>query len=171
MLFIFVEGLYDEKLLKRIYKYSLNKIQIIQYSTKSPKQVNNFINSIKNMPKCDYVFFSDSDGNSKYEKKRKLLNKYNKLDKNKIIVVCFEIESWYYAGISYQYCLKQKIEKFTYCTNNITKEIFKNKLPKESYYTDIMLNILDNFSEELACKRNESFNYFYKIKDELFTAV
>ena len=56
-------------------------------------------------------------------KKKKTQEKHPNIDKDKIIVVIKEIESWYLAGLDNKACKQLKIKNFAN-TDNITKEKF-----------------------------------------------
>ncbi|GAA5818415.1 MAG: conserved hypothetical protein [Methanobrevibacter sp. CfCl-M3] len=106
LLFIFVEGDHDKLFFKKIrdylycheYKYD---IKIFKYQEKKDKKVNNLIKKCKSKENYEYFFVADLD--SKYfkcftSKKDKMIKKYDALDKDKIIIVKEEIESWYFSG-------------------------------------------------------------------------
>ena len=81
-------------------------------------------------------------------------------DKDKIIVVIKEIESWYLAGLDNEVCRQLKINNFA-DTDNVTKEKFNALIPKKfTSRIDFMLEILKNFSIEIAKQKNNSFRYF-----------
>lgn len=165
MLYVFVEGLYDELFLKEIFFKSLgDSCKFIEYSMKRKEDICKFINTIPHIPDSDYIFFGDADGDTIENKKTKLLSKYNALDINKIYIVQYEIESWYYAGVDKLQCQKLKLTDFTYNTDNLNKEILENKLPNPSEKLYYMQELINHFSKELAKDRNTSFKIFYSSK-------
>ena len=74
------------------------------------------------------------------------MSKYTKLSIEKVFVVQFEIESWYYAGASEDDCHKLKLRHFIFCTDNLTKEEFQSKLVRTSDKKYIMDSLLDIYS-------------------------
>ena len=85
--------------------------------------------------------------------------------KIKIIVVVKEIESWYLAGLDNKVCKQLKIKNFPN-TEKVTKEEFNSLIPKKfTSRIDFMLEILKNFSIEIAKKKNTSFRYFVEKYD------
>ncbi|MCK5177827.1 MAG: hypothetical protein KAQ92_08945 [Candidatus Aenigmarchaeota archaeon] len=104
LLYIWVEGNDDvrffEKIIKPIFEKKYDSIKIIKCAGKTKEHTNNYIKSIESM-KDDYIFVRDINSSPcvtiKKEKTQKI---FKKVDKNKIIVVVREIESWYLAGIS-----------------------------------------------------------------------
>lgn len=165
MLFIFVEGQTDETFLSTFYGVSTDAVRYIQYSGLKNDKVNSFISSISKMPDCDYMFFADCDGLTIEETKEKKLSEYE-LSEDHFFAVQYEIESWYYAGVSEKWCLKSKLKHFQSDTNFLTKEQFISKLNKASDKLYIMAQMLSVYDSSLACDRNNSFRYFWKNKRE-----
>lgn len=169
MFIIFVEGYDDEQFFEKFFSNS--KYSIYQYSQKKNKKVNEFIKSLSCIADWDYIFFADSDGMTSEQKVHKLCETYTNLDKDKVLIIRYEIESWYLAGIDENYCIKNKI-KFFLQTDNITKEQFNDILPlKRKTRLQVMLDILLNFDVEIAKTRNGSLCDFIIKKEELDKAV
>jgi len=169
LLFIWVEGNDDERFFKKILSPNFQKkydnVKIVKYATMKKEKVDNFIRSIKAM-KADYIYLTDiNDSPCVTAKKEEIQKRYPNIDKNKIMVVIKEIESWYLAGLDNEICRQLKINNFAN-TNNITKEKFEAMIPKKfASRIDFMLEILKNFSIEIAKQKNESFQYFAKKYD------
>jgi hypothetical protein len=167
-LYVFVEGTTDERFFERIIKPKFEEkyeyIYIYRYAESKNEKTEKFIESIESRNKSakdvDYIFVSDIDqAPCVTRKKQELLNKFPKLNKDKIVIVIKEIESWYLAGLDTKACKKLKIKPFNY-TNDIDKEEFNKYIPKKFRSIDFMINILDYFSIETAKQKNNSFKYF-----------
>ena len=170
MLYIFVEGHFDELFFTKTY-FTDNTNQFIQYSSQKPEKVNAFIKSIKKMPTCDYLFFADSDGQSIIDKTNVILSEFSEVERNKVFIVQYEIESWYYAGVCETDCKKLKLSKFVFVTDTITKEDLIAKMQKPSERQYILSKMLDFFSKDIAVTRNASFKLFYDYMKEPIAAV
>ena len=162
MLYVFVEGPDDSNFFKTVFSPLWGEYHPIEYSQMKKDKVNNFIKSIKSMPGTDYLFFSDEDGKGIIEKRVEVLTLYNELEPENLFIVQFEIESWYYAGVSRENCDKLKIQKYREDTNSLTKEQFYSFLLRPSEKEYVMAQMLLCFSKELAITRNDTFSSFYK---------
>lgn len=163
ILFVFVEGVNDERFVRRVIAPMLEKkydsIKPLLYAQEIPKNVNKLLIRIKAIG-YDYVFFADINKEPCITaKKEKIQNKFNSTDKDKIMVVVKEIESWYLAGLTDIKLQGWKISPFT-TTDNITKEQFEHLIPRKFGGKDFMLEILNHYSPKIAKKRNGSFKYF-----------
>lgn len=169
MFVIFVEGHDDEQFFKKFFDTSNFKIH--QYANLKKEKINNFIKSLSCMPNSNYIFLADSDGLDCNQKINSLCETYHALDKEKVAVVKYEIESWYLAGVDQNYCNKNKFSKFIEKTDTVTKEQFNELLPlHRKTRMQIMLDILLNYEIEIAKPRNDSLNLFFQ-KEELVNAV
>lgn len=157
MTYIFVEGPDDERFVSRILAPIIGEHQIIQYASMPNAKVNNFIRTINQMSSYDYIFLGDADGKSINERKTQLLAKYIALSCEKVFIVQYEIESWYYAGVSEEACRKLRLKNFVFTTDNLTKEQFYSKLSRPSDKKYILGCLLDVYSLLLAKSRNQSF--------------
>lgn len=167
MLYIFVEGFDDEDYFKKIFGAFWGEHKIIQYAQKPKNKVENFIKSIKCMPDSDYLFFADEDGKGVQSRRCEIASTYCELDSQKIIIVQYEIESWYYAGISLDICKKLKIAHYQFDSNVLTKEQLYNKFLRQSDRKYIMAEMLNSYSLDLAVTRNTTLNSFFEaIKKE-----
>ncbi|MDZ7724802.1 MAG: hypothetical protein U5R06_18855 [candidate division KSB1 bacterium] len=71
-----------------------------------------------------------------------------------------EIESWYLAGLAEKKQRQLKIKPFK-DTNDLTKEQFNQQIPNSfDSRIDFMVELLKNYSIEIAQIRNKSFSYF-----------
>ena len=169
LLFIWVEGDDDERFFNKVLvpkflrKYS--GVKIIKYATMKREKVDNFIKSIKAMG-ADYIYLTDINNSPCVTaKKEEMQKKHPNIDKNKIIVVIKEIESWYLAGLDNKVCRQLKINNFA-DTDNVTKEKFNALIPKKfTSRIDFMSEILKKFSIEIAKQKNNSFQYFVEKYD------
>ena len=160
MMYVFVEGFYDERFFSKVYHKELGEAKFVQYSGMTTSKVNRFIKSICCMPNGNYLFFGDADGQTIEGKKAILTGRYNQLDINKLFIVQYEIESWYYAGASQTLCQKLNLKYYKYYTDNLTKEGFNHKLPKIAERKTIMGEILNQYDLNLAVGRNKSLSIF-----------
>ncbi len=163
-LFIFGEGADDKRFFERIVKPEIGKkfspVQIIEYSHMPQKKVSQFLRSIE-MMKAAYILVSDNDHSPCiFDRKVKLLKKFQNLDSDRTQVVVEEIESWYLAGIENSGIKRYGIKSFRN-SDNMTKELFQKLRPKR-FRTNLefMLELLNHFSIETAIKKNRSFDYF-----------
>lgn len=172
ILFIFVEGVDDKRFIESVIvpfiqekgKYSL--IKPIEYAVKSSQELRKFIQTISHQTNQNYILLCDMDSNGNKNatiknRVEKIIEKYGQvLDKNKIVVVKEEIESWYYAGIT-----NAKLEELGLPilpnTETLTKEEFERMKPK-MFITDndFMVEILKEYVLELGQEKNASLNYF-----------
>jgi len=106
---VFVEGIRDEELLKKIFKKCFKyEPKFWPYSTDLDEEVVEIIKSL-NTKKTPYLFITDFDPLQFpcVDKRRKSrINEYGAKEEN-IIVVKSEIESWYASG-SYSEDFKKK---------------------------------------------------------------
>lgn len=166
-LFILIEGSDDERFFKKIVKPLFKKryptIDFWKYSQKKPEKNKNFVKSINSM-KADYICVTDLNNEPcvTARKDKIIINKFNRIiTKDKIIVVVKEIEGWYLAGLDNNISKKLGIHKKFKDTNNITKEEFKDVMPKKfDLIRDFNVEILKYFSVEIAKQNNKSFKYF-----------
>ena len=112
------------------------------------------------MPDSDYIFLGDSDGGTIDSKRAKLLEHYKSLSREKTFVCEYEIESWYFAGLSQENAKKLKIKHWYVDTNRLTKQQFDNLLPTRSNRLAIMTEMLKLYNISLAVTRNYSLKLF-----------
>jgi len=103
LLFVLIEGNDDERFFNRILKTKLEEkysaVSFYKHANVQNKKISNFLRSIKAMD-ADYIYVEDIDSvPCVTAKKRKIQDKVDCLDGDKIMVVIREIESWYLAGL------------------------------------------------------------------------
>jgi hypothetical protein len=169
-LFIFVEGPDDERFFNTIVKPRLDTgscwVKVHMYREETPRWVNKFINSIKQMrasKAADYIFTGDIDQMPcTTAKKKRLRKEYKSVEVDRIIVIVKEIESWYLAGVNHNCCKRLRIP-FKATTDNVCKEDFCSIKPRRFDSTlYFMIELLRNFDISTAKKRNTSFAHFAK---------
>lgn len=166
MLFVFVEGPDDESYFTKVFASSWEFYKIIKYAGMKNDKINDFIKSIGCMPNGDYLFFGDSDGMEIEKKRESLLLKFPNLSSDKLFIVQFEIESWYYAGVDESMCRKLKMKNFIFQTDGLTKEQFYSKLARPSDKKYVMACILNQYMLSLAIERNYTLNLFVIHEEE-----
>ena len=98
-------------------------------------------------------------------KKREVKGVIKNIDKDRIMVVKIEIESWYLAGLDVN---SSKTLGIASCndTNNLTKEQFDRLIPKRfDSRIDFMQETLKHFQMKVAKQKNKSFKYFFEKHD------
>lgn len=160
MLFIFVEGPDDESYFTKVFAPSWGTYRIIKYAGMKNDKINSFIKSISCILDSDYLFFGDADGAEIEEKRQSLLSQFSNLSPDRLYIVQFEIESWYYAGVDEPTCRKLKMKHFAFRTDSLTKEQFYAKLARPSDKKYVMACILDQYMLDLAITRNHSLLSF-----------
>ncbi|MEL4897816.1 hypothetical protein [Crocosphaera sp. Alani8] len=116
--------------------------------------------------KADYIYLADNDNATCIiEKKEIIKNRFNNIDWKTIIVVCKEIESWYYAGLTEEEFKKLGIEKPGKYknTDNLIKEQFNRSIPKNfNSRVDFMIEVLKayNLNTVINKQSNKSLLYF-----------
>ena len=168
-LFILIEGPDDggffRRIIKPIFEYRYDYVDIFEHAQKPYKITKNFIDNINSMASdeimADYIFVTDIDDAPCITfRKQVKQNKLENLDKDKILVVIKEIESWYLAGLDSECCKKLRISSPNN-TNDIAKEQFNRLIPKkfEESRIDFLQEILKYFQVEIAKQKNASFRY------------
>jgi hypothetical protein len=179
-LFILVEGLTDSDFFEALLnkpeiksilesKYEFSRVIRYKDAEKSwdKGKMRDFLYKTKSAG-YDYIFFADiNDAPCITRKKEVLLDTYNDLDREKIIIVVKEIESWFLAGMEEDLANKYKID-IPHSTENITKEDFIDKTKGRSLREiEFRQEILENFCLDAARVRNKSFAYFLrKLKED-----
>ncbi|MEQ8224438.1 MAG: hypothetical protein ABRQ37_19120, partial [Candidatus Eremiobacterota bacterium] len=158
MLFVFIEGDDDERffhlILKPEFEKKYNTVKLWKYAQEEPDKTRKFLKSIEEMNKdmhVDYIYVSDIDLSPCISgKKEKIQDKIKNIDRDNIIVVIKEIESWYLAGLS-----NEDLKKLTRITmehtDDITKEQFDRLMSKKfTSRIDFMMELLKYFSIDTA---------------------
>lgn len=159
-LVLFVEGEDDKRFFTNFFKND-PRIQYYKYSNKKKQEIKKYIQTIKKIPNFDYLYIADSDGKPSEERKDSIIEKINICEKEKIIVVCYEIESWYLAGLSEEDKREMKIKKDFKKTDDLTKEYFQSVIPTQfTSEIDFMIEILKIYKNDIANTNNLSFEEF-----------
>lgn len=163
-LFIWVEGYKDQRFfeakIKDKFEEKYDWVEIRTWAEMSKKKVCAFLRTIEKMGD-DYIFVTDIDNFPCItSRKAKITSKCSDIDENKIVIVRSEIEGWYLAGLDSDESKRFKIKDFE-DTEKITKEHFnKMCLKKFEHAIPFMIEILDSYCMDTACKKNDSFDYF-----------
>ena len=167
-LFILLEGDDDERFFDRaispLYKQIWDHVSLWKYSQQKLEKVNGFLNSINSMPHADYIFVADMDDFPCITaKKERITSQFEKLSKDRILVVCREVESWYLAGLNDDSRHQIKIRRRFNKTDSISKEQFDRMMPNKFVSRiDFMQEIMKLFDRETASTKNTSFEYFMR---------
>lgn len=165
-IFVFVEGENDarffEIVLKPLLLSKYSRVVLYQYQCRTPKKVNNYIRSLKNVG-TEYIFVRDLDSHPCITScKKKVLKKLSSVQRENIRVVLREIESWYVAGMDERLIKRVKGTK-PKDTSSFTKEALKRMMSKKFHSeVDYLQEILKSFSLEAAIKHNRSLRYFVR---------
>jgi len=168
-LYIWVEGKRDKKFFERVVKsgferiYGRGRVHIRQYRPKKDKEV---VGLIKNFKAVGNDCIGVTDINSApcvtKRKEEKQEKEFVNVDKDSIMIVVKEIESWYLAGLDKSACQKLGVAEFEN-TEMITKHKFDSLLRRSkisNFRIDSEQEILKHFDIETAKQKNESFRYF-----------
>lgn len=164
MLFILVEGKDDkrffDKIITPLFERKYDQVDVLEYAQLQKEKVSKFLKSIKGM-NADYIFVSDIDQEPCVTaRKQYIQNKFKEIDKDRIIVVIREIESWYLTVLDDKSSKRLGI-RYSNTTDNVTKEQFNDLIPRKfDSRIDFMQEILKCFNIETGKHRNTSFRYF-----------
>ncbi|MBU4222473.1 MAG: DUF4276 family protein [Euryarchaeota archaeon] len=163
-LFIFIEGDDDEKFFDKIivpmFANKYDTVKLWKYAQKKNERISKFLKSINAM-NAEYIFVSDNDASPCItDRKQRIETDFQNIDKNRILVVVREIESWYLAGIDDESSKNFGIKSFSN-TEQINKSAFNDLKPKKfNSRIDFMSEILKLFCIDTAKMKNGSFSYF-----------
>lgn len=160
MLYIFVEGTDDELFFRSVFSDRLTECQYVPYAHMKNEKLNSFIQSIECIPYATYLFLADADGKDDSTRIGELLDGCPALSSQNIWIVRYEIESWYYAGLTISDGKKLGLRRYQEDTNTLTKEQFVAKLLRPSEKAYIMQRILELYNLACAVGRNESLSRF-----------
>lgn len=141
--------------LVRVYDMVLVK----EYRHQQPSVINRRLRALAH-DGFDRLFIADLNAAPCIaSRKEKLKTHYQELQDEEIIVVSMEIESWYLAGLSPngEYALKVDCPTFT---DRLTKEGLDRLRPSGLDSEPFLLELLQSFEFDTACRRNRSFAYF-----------
>jgi len=135
-------------------------VKIIPYAVQPKNYIDKLLKSIKSMG-ANYVYLTDINlALCITAKKQNKRNNYKNIDKEKIVVVIREIESWYLAGLDNINSQKLRISSRN-TTDDLTKEQFNHLIPKGFDSRIVFMSeIMKYFSIETAKQKNRSFSYF-----------
>lgn len=167
-LFIWVEGLDDvrffDRIIKPIFEKKYTSVEVKPYAGLKREKVDKFLKSIKAM-NANYIYVRDIDDVPCVTAKKQGIQGELSIDKDRIIVVIKEIESWYLAGLNTEDYKQFGIPPCN-TTDNVAKEQFNRLIPKSfDSRIDFLQEILKGFSVEIAKRKNRSFKYFLEKHD------
>lgn len=167
LLFIMVEGNDDERFFNKVIcpllEEDYKNIKIWQHAQKSRETVEKMFLSMEDL-EADYIYVEDLDHEKNIAaKKTIILNKVDYINKERIVIVVKEIESWYLAGINQEDASLMKIP-YIENTENIFKEDFNSMVHKSQYDSriNLMQKLLKCFSVQAALQKNSSFALFHE---------
>jgi len=166
-IYILVEGdddkrFFDGPAMKSALERKYREVHIVKYSPMPIESLARFIEGIR-ANEAMYVFVHDYDhGECMPSRKQEILQYYHQLnlDAERVLVVVHEIESWYYAGINERFCNRCGLAKLS-STEGLSKSGF-NALIEGKFGSRIacLIDMVRNFSIQVATRKNESFAYF-----------
>ena len=164
-LWIFVEGYYDTRFIDTVIRPGIadqyDLIRIVEYASMKKGKLYDYLHSVEATPNSDYLFLKDINSAPCITRKRQIihLNFDQRINVDRTIIVVKEIESWYLAGIDEDACNTMGIKHFP-VTDSVTKEDFDSLIPhKFNSRDDFMIEILKQYSIEIARQKNQSFAY------------
>jgi len=171
-LFVFVEGDDDERffdgIIKPILSEKYDSVVIRQWAQEGRSKIDNYLKSIKSENwNAHYILVTDMDTPCVTAKKDGIQRRFKNVDRDRIMVVIKEIESWYLAVLDDDRSKKFGIRSFR-TTEDITKEQFNALIPKEfGSEIDFMQEIVkpSNFDTQTAKRKNRSLRYFVEKYD------
>ncbi len=162
--FVFLEGNDDVRFFSAVIipllRVHYPSVELITYAGLKSVKVDRFVNSILAMQN-DYILVADIDQEPNVRvKKQILLGRFDALQKDHIMVIIKEIESWYLAGIDDHTSVELGIRQLRQ-TDFVTKEHFNRWIPR-IYPSRIafMVELLKHFSVDVAERKNRSFRHF-----------
>jgi hypothetical protein len=166
LLYVFIEGNDDERffetVIKPIFEKKYDSVIPWKYACEKNEKCVNFLRSIESMG-ADYIILTDNDGSPCVtDRKQNLQHDITNIKYEKVIVVIWEIESWYLAGLNDSSSKKLGIKSFTN-TEHINKSAFNDLIPKKfESRIDFMIEVLKHFCADTAIMKNNSFKYFFE---------
>ncbi len=148
-----------DKIIKPEFEKVYDFVEVREYAEEKSKKVCEYVKYIQSIG-GEYIFVSDIDEFPCItKKKQKLVDIFDGIDDNRVIIVKKEIESWYLAGLDANKCRKFKMKHFN-DTENIRKEDFKQQVPMRCNEVMYMIEILEEYCPYTAKEQNNSFKYF-----------
>jgi hypothetical protein len=153
---------FDNPRIKLELERKYPEVHIVKYSTIPLDRLAKFLEGVR-ATESAYIFVRDYDnGECIPGRKSEILQQYARLDLDpeRILVVAHEIESWYFAGIGDSFCSRCGLPKLP-STHNLSKSGFDTLIEgKFGSRIDCLVEIIHNFSVQVAKSKNESFAYF-----------
>ncbi|MDE2817397.1 MAG: hypothetical protein OXM03_01795 [Chloroflexota bacterium] len=167
-LFVWLEGSADEDFFRVVLepllsgRYSaIHKVTYAQQpGAVTDKKIREVVRSHEIL---DYLWLGDLDP-GKFPcvtaKKEAVVRQHAHLRPDRISIVVPEIEAWYLAGLDSAACTVLGIPEHGN-TDGLTKEDYRKLIP-DSFRSEIVfrMEVLSNFSMEVAKRKNASFAYF-----------
>ena len=169
-LFIWVEGVSDQLFIERVVEPVLSdgytSIRKITYAQQPNEDTDKKIREVvRSHEILDYLWLGDLDPGRfpcVTAKKEAVVRQHAHLRPDRISIVAPEIEAWYLAGLDSAACTALGMPAYGN-TDGLTKEDFRKLIP-DSYLSEIVfkMEVLSNFSVDVAKRKNASFAYFCK---------
>ncbi|MFW5995892.1 MAG: hypothetical protein ACOCQB_01360 [Halanaerobiaceae bacterium] len=163
-LYIIVEGNDDERFFRGVMKNELlrkyDRIKIWQHAQRSHEDKEKFFRAVQTMQQ-DYIYIEDLDDvPTPSRKKKNIIEIFNDLDRERVVIVVKEIEGWYLAGLNRESCECLGLD-YLERTDDIYKEDFNEMIPHHfRSRIDFMQEIIKEFSLKTGVKKNRSLSYF-----------
>jgi len=164
---IFCEGENDRKFIQRALKDPLHsvydRVEDLCTSSIPDKKIKDMIFSMKKI-NFDYIYLKDKDEGCLVEKRNERIAALEQsVENHGVVIVCYELESWLYAGLGKSGCEKLNLEYLS-TTDNLTKEEFFERGRKAGIQNEYSFRnkTLNEFKIKYAKKCNASFARFAK---------
>jgi len=160
--YVFVEGDDDQRFVEAVLcvllRQKYTSVKIWQYSEKPKTKIKDFLRTILQM-EADVIFIADMDNAPCFTKKKEdLVTRYPELNPTTIFVVKPEIEGWYVSGVA-----ADKLNQFGIDigggVDSFTKERLDSSLNTDMVRTEVLIELLREFSINQAKARSSSFAY------------
>jgi hypothetical protein len=165
-LWLFVEGYYDTRFVDTVVRPWIanlyDAVRVVEFASMKREKLYSFLHSVEAMPNSNYLFLKDINGSPCVTlKKHSIRGDFNqRVHIDRTVIVVKEIESWYLAGIDETASGMIGIRNQS-STDDITKEIFISLIPHRfDSIDDFMIEILKNYTIDVARQKNRSFDYF-----------
>lgn len=166
-LYILVEGdddkrFFESQRIKGYFERRYNTIHVVKYREIRLDRLERFFEGIRAM-EAEYIFVHDLDKASCFPRAIiEVRREYKSLALNpeRILIVIREIEGWYLAGASGEFCDKHDVPNLA-STEDVTKRQFEDLIEGKFLSRVIaMVEMLRSFSLELATVKNGSIAHF-----------
>jgi hypothetical protein len=174
-LFLLCEGDDDERFLEAVcvplLRQPYDSVTFYQHAQKAKKEVRNFLRSIRQMG-ADSLYFRDLDrgpaadqpfdeGPTLADRKDRIRERYDEIERERIVLVVQMIEGWYAAGVGSEAAQALGVSEKA-STDDLVKVQFEAWIPERfgGSRIDFMQELLKHFDRNTARAKNESFDYF-----------